>query len=205
MKHYETERWVDFARGLLAERERSAMGAHLAAGCNRCRKRAELLSELATLAHAEAEYEPPPQALEQALALYAPPRRSEGLATILARLVYDSMRDPLPAGVRSSDRPSQALYEAGDYLVDLHVNRERSTREQAAPRMVLVGQLGHARDPERRLARTEVVLRAGRRVAARGSCNELGEFHVEYEPGPELTLEIPVAEGRIELPLPRLG
>jgi hypothetical protein len=206
MKHYETERWVDFARGLSGDAERAAMQAHLAAGCRQCGRRAELLGELAAMAHADLEYEPPADVMRMARSIFQAPHPAEepSTARILATLIYNSVRDPLPAGMRTSDRPSQVLYEAEDYMLDLHVNKERTSRESGAPRMVLVGQIASRKDPGRPLAELPVVLKAGRKVAARGVANSLGEFHLEFVPTAGLRLEIPVESGRtIEVELPQ--
>lgn len=203
MSHYESEHWADFARDLTSEEERRSMSAHLQAGCERCRRKAELLGELAATRESERRYDPPAEVMRLARAIYQRPSRPEKLSSILARLVYDSMRDPLPAGMRSSDRPSQVLYEAGDYLLDLHVNRERTSREHGAPRMVLVGQLASRKRPGARLGDVPVLVKSGEDVAASATSNRLGEFHVEYSPGRGLRLEIPVGKGRkIEVPLP---
>jgi len=206
MKHYETERWVDFARGLSGDTERAAMEAHLAAGCKQCGRRAELLGELAAMAHADLEYEPPADVMHMARSIFQAPHPSEepSVVRILATLIYNSVRDPLPAGMRTGDRPSQVLYEAEDYMLDLHVNKERVSRESGATRMVLVGQIASRKDPGRPLAELPVVLKAGRSVAARGVANSLGEFHLEFEPRDGLRLEIPVESGRtIEVELPQ--
>lgn len=206
MRHYETERWVDFTRGLGGETERKAMEAHLAAGCTQCGRRAELLGELAVMAHADMEYEPPADVMRMARSIFQAPHPAEepSTARILATLIYNSVRDPLPAGMRTSDRPSQVLYEAEDYMLDLHVNKERTSRESAAPRMVLVGQIASRKDPGKPLAELPVVLKAGRKVAARGVANSLGEFHLEFEPRDGLRLQIPVESGRtIEVELPQ--
>jgi hypothetical protein len=207
MRHYETERWVDFTRGLGGEAERKAMEAHLAAGCTQCGRRAELLGELAAMAHADLEYEPPADVMRMARSIFQTPHPAAQPSVaerILATLVYDSVRDPLPAGMRTGDRPSQVLYEAEDYMLDLHVNKERTSRESGAPRMVLVGQIASRKDPGKPLAELPVFLKSGRQVAARGVANSLGEFHLEYEPREGLRLEIPVESGRtIEVELPQ--
>ena len=206
-EHFAKDRWVDYTRGLSRDQERTAMEGHLSSGCTKCRRTAELLGKLAAAALAEAEYQPPPSVLRRAKAIFPRPGGSESAETparILARLIYDSFRDPLPAGMRAGDRPSQALFEAEDYSLDLHLSRERVDRERGEPRMVLVGQIADRKKPGKRMADLPVLLVSGRRVAARGVSNEMGEFHLEYDPRQRLRLRIPVAGRKhIEIPLPR--
>jgi hypothetical protein len=138
-------------------------------------------------------------------AIYQRPERPESLVRILARVIYDSLKDPLPAGVRSGDRPSQRLYEAGEFVIDVQVNRERPGREHAAPRMVVVGQIASRTRPGERLADVPVVLVSEGQIAASGLSNRLGEFSLEFDPGRDVCLEIPVEGGRtIEAALPPL-
>jgi hypothetical protein len=206
MRHYQTEKWVDFARGVLDESARAAMAAHLAAGCDRCRRKAELLGELAEVTENDPEFEPPESVLRMAHAIYQRPERPESLVRILARVVYDSLNSPLPAGVRSSDRPSQVLYEAGEFVIDVQVNRERAGREPTAPRMVVVGQIASRARPAERLADVPVVLVSEGQIAASGLSNSLGEFSLEFDPARDVRLEIPVDGGRtIEAALPAVA
>ena len=207
MKHVETGLLVDYSRGLAGEADRAALEAHLASGCQSCKRQASVLGTLATTAGAETDYVPPPNVVRRAKEIFPsrrPKEKREGFRTIMARLIYDSVLDPLPAGVRSKDRPSQVLYEAADYAVDLHMSREQVSREHGAPRMVVVGQIADRRQPGKWVADMPVVLMSGREVAARGLSNEFGEFHLEYVPRDDLQLQIAVeADKRIEVSLPK--
>ena len=203
---YESDRWVDYARGVGTAAESTAMQAHLSSGCEACGRQGALWERLAATARAEAEYEPPPDAVRLARAIFArrAPERARNPVRILARLVYDSFRDPLPAGLRAADRPSQARFEADLYSLDLHLNRERVDREIGAGRMVLVGQIAYGDRPGKGLADQPVLLMSGNRVVARGVSNDRGEFQLEYDPRARLRLRIPVEAGkRIEIRLPQ--
>jgi hypothetical protein len=205
MNHIEAHRWVDYSRGLMGEAERAAADAHLAAGCTICRRTAEVMARMAQAARAEARYEVPSHLRQQALDLFVPPRRKrkERLTRVLAHLVYDSTREPLPAGVRASSRPNQVLYDAGDFALDLQVSREAG-KERQGPRLVMVGQIANRRNPARRLGGLPVLLLSGRQVAARTLSNELGEFHLECDPGKRLSLQVWVSGDRkIEIPVRR--
>jgi len=102
----------------------------------------------------ESRHEPPAAAVRAAARLGAGSPRGAR-----ARVVYDGRRDPLPRGMRSTDRPTQVLYHVLGYAVDLQVNREASGSEVAEARMVLVGQIVDRYDPARRLAAVAVTLR----------------------------------------------
>ena len=106
----------------------------------------------------------------------------------LARLVFDSFREPVMAGVRSQQRIArQALYEAGDYSIDLRMEKDRGTRT-----VVLVGQIANRVKPEERLAEIPIVLMSGREVVGRAQSNEFGEFQMEYAPRQPLSLFVPM-------------
>jgi hypothetical protein len=101
-------------------------------------------------------------------------------------LVFDSFREPLPAGVRSQHRVSrQTLYEAGDYAVDL-----RQEHERGGARVTMVGQVASRKEPGRALAGVAVVLSSGSSVLAKTVSNEFGEFQMEYPPARDLRLDI---------------
>ncbi len=202
MKHFDISQWSDFARGLGTAADRRAMQAHLNSGCRSCRRTAALLGRVAKATAADAEYEVPAYALRDAQAIYVlqAPEKVQILPRILARLVYDSFREPLPAGVRGQQRLSrQALYDAGDFRLDLRLEHERGS-----PRLSLIGQVENRKDPTRRVSSVPVLLASGKEIIARTVSNEFGEFHLDYLPRTHLRLSILVlheASRRIEVPL----
>jgi len=107
-----------------------------------------------------------------------------------ARLLYDSFREPLPAGLRTQQRLSrQYLYQAGDYSLDLRLENERGS-----PRVALVGQIQNRKQPGKRLGSVPVQLLSGKQVLAQATSNSLGEFQMEYEPSKHLRLYVPVRQ-----------
>jgi hypothetical protein len=188
MKHFEISEWADFARGLVPPSRREAMSGHLAAGCRKCRRTADVLREVAPLAAAESRYEAPEFAVHCARAIYAleQPREVRVLENLLGRLVFDSFREPLAAGVRSRHHVTrQSLYEAGEYAVDLCQEHERGSS-----RIGLAGQIVSRKDPGSVLAGVAVVLSSRGSVLARAVSNRFGEFRMEYPPSRDLRLDV---------------
>ncbi len=200
MAHFDITSWVDFTRGLAAKAEREAMNKHLSE-CRQCGKIVALLHQVQTVATADSAHEVPQYAVHQAKALFAlqQPEKVHILPRIVARLVFDSFREPLPAGVRSQHRISrQALYEAGDYSVDVRLEHERGSA-----RVTLVGQVVNRTQPGAELDKIPVLLMSGKDVIAHAVSNRFGEFQMDYQPRKHLQLHVPVRQkdGRIEVRL----
>lgn len=206
MKHFGLAEWTDFARRLAAEDLRRAMEAHLAAGCKKCKRTLGLITEFAGTAKAAAHYEAPEYMVRCARAVFAlqQPEKIHILPKALARLVYDSFREPLPAGIRSQQRLSrQALYEAGDYRLDLRLEQERG-----ASSVSLVGQIENRREPQKRVGQIPVLLASGKEVVAKTLSNHFGEFQFTYRPRTGLRLYVPVLgeqAGGVDFPISGLA
>ena len=201
MKHFDIAKWTEFVRDSVGEAERAAMQAHLASGCRKCRQTAELLRKVAAAARRHSQVQVPDYALRCARAIFLlqQPEKVQILPRIPARLLYDSFREPLPAGVRTQQRLSrQALYQAGDYSLDLRLENESGTS-----RVTLVGQIQNRKQPGKRLGGVPVLLFSGKQVLGQAVSNSLGEFQMEYAPTKRLRLYVPVRQAgkRIELPL----
>jgi len=203
MKHFNIWQWTDYVRAQGEEIARSAMDAHLSSGCARCQRTVNVLRGVASMARGEAAYQPPEHAIRYAHAIYSLSRpENAGLPRLIARLVHDSFRDPLPAGMRSQNRPSRhALYEAGSYCLDLQLEQQ-----PASGLVMLVGQLA---DREKRMPSTADVpiwLMDRKTLVTSTLCNPFGEFQLEFAPVRDLRLHVPLraAGKRLEVPLDRL-
>jgi len=188
MNHFDISKWADFVRGLIEESAQAAMERHLASGCRKCRHTAELLRKLVTAARNDSQV--PDYALRCARAIFLlqQPENIQILPRIPARLLYDSFREPLPAGLRTQQRLSrQVLYQAGDYSLDLRLENERGS-----PWVVLVGQIQNRKQPGKLLGEVPVLLVAGNKILARVVSNSLGEFQIEYAPQKHQRLYVPV-------------
>jgi hypothetical protein len=202
MKHFDIWQWADYVRGLADDAHRSAMDAHLSSGCARCARTASTFRSMAAIADGEAGREPPEHAIRYAQAVYSLFRpEPTSLPRLLARLVHDSVRQPLPAGFRAQARLSRhALYEAGSYYLDLQLEWQRPSGLVS-----LVGQLADRRNPSAYTA-VPVWLMHRKSVVASTLCDRFGEFQMEYTPAPDLRLCVPLREAgkRLEIPLNRL-
>ena len=203
MKHFELAEWTDFVRGLVEKSARLPLEHHLASGCRKCRHTADLLRKLVIAARSDSQVQVPDYALRCARAIFflQQPEKVQILPRIPARLLYDSFREPLPAGLRTQQRLSrQYLYQAGDYSLDVRLENERGS-----PRVALVGQIQNRKQPGKRLGSVPVQLLSGKQVLAQATSNSLGEFQMEYEPSKHLRLYVPVRQAgkQIEVPLSR--
>jgi len=207
MKHFSIWQWTDFARGLVEDDQtaRSAMETHLSS-CKRCERLVNVLREVAVTARADAGYEPPERAIRYGQAiysLYGPEKVS--LPRLIARLVYDSGRAPLPVGMRAQNRLSRhVLYEAGSYSLDVQLEHQ-----PGSGLVSLTGQLADRNKPATSTASLPVMLMERKRLISSTLSNRLGEFQLEYmpaRPGSQLRLQVPLpaARKRLEVPLSQL-
>ncbi len=201
MKHFQLEEWVDFVRNLSDKSNRITMERHLS-DCVECSRTVTTLRKLQRSASADSQYQVPEYAIHSARAIFAlqRPEKVRILPRVLAKLVFDSFREPLAVGVRSQQRITrQALYEAGDYSVDLRIEHDRG-----AATVVLVGQIINRREPEKRMANIGVQLMSGKEVLSRATSNQLGEFQMEYRPKRSLQLHVPIQQSGKQIEV-RLG
>ncbi len=106
--------------------------------------------------------------------------------TRVAQLIFDSFRQPLPAGVRATDRPERRLiYERGALFID--VSFELRTDP---PLIQLVGQIMDSANPDHRMGGIPVIVQAANGQIAWTMTNEFGEFQVEFHVEPNVIIEI---------------
>ncbi len=190
MKHFELVEWADFVRGLVEESARVAMERHLASGCRKCRHTTDLLHKAAVAARSDSKIQVPEYAVRYARAIFILqlPEKVRLLPRAPARLLYDCFREPLPAGVRTQQGLSrQALYQAGDYSLDLWLENECGSS-----RVALVGQIQNRKEPGKRLGGVLVLLVSGKQILAQAVTNWLGEFQMEFAPAKHLRLYVPL-------------
>lgn len=198
MTHFTIGQWAEFVHGVDEPAARAAMITHLAR-CARCRQTVETLRTIADLARREAAYGPPVRAVRYAQALYSRYRpETSGFTRLVAELVHDTATAPLPVGLRTQDRLTRhLLYQAGRYQLDLQLEHQPSGR------VTLIGQLADRDAPAASTADVPVWLMERGSLIGSALCNQFGEFRLEYAPGRNLRLRVPVlaAKGLLEVPL----
>ena len=197
VRHFDITEWADYVRNTVSSDQNKFMQAHLQAGCSKCERIKALLSKFAAVCSREASYQIPRAAEQQVKAMIGlakAPRRS-ALQRLWATLVYDSVNDPQPVGVRGTHQISrQVLFHAGDYSVDLRFEHEKGSAS-----MVLVGQIANQKVPDEVMSNLPVILFTGKRELSRSISNSFGEFQMEYVPHSDLRLLVPLDEKGQEL------
>lgn len=203
-KHLTDTDAADLARDVAAAPARRRMERHLAEGCTRCRRSVSLFQRVSETARADASWDVPADVMELALDIFPfrPEQVSRPVHRLLARLVFDSFREPLPAGVRAGRGVSrQVLYRAGSYFIDLRLDSTAATR-----RVSLVGQVVRRGEPGTSTRMASVALVDGRTVVSQAPVNSFGEFQVDYDSKARVRLRVVLDAGRtaVDLPLSRL-
>ena len=200
MKHFSEWQWADYVRRVVEDPARAAMDAHLSSGCRRCARMADVLRGVALRAQTEVNYEPPTQVIRNAIAIYALHRpEADSLPKAVARLIHDSFREPLPAGLRTASRLARhALFQAGSYYLDLQLQYEPTSASVS-----MMGQLANRDRLGSSTAGTPVSLKEGDQLIASTVCNQFGEFQLQFLIKPDLHLHLPLpTEGkRLDIPL----
>jgi hypothetical protein len=197
--HFTEEDWVDFARQQGETDKRARLEQHLDAGCEQCAETLGFWRDVLGLAAPEATYRPPDADVRQVKGQFALHLRP-GVLPRLARtaaLVFDSLRQPLPMGVRAAgSSPRQLLYKVGRYLIRVQVDSG-----SGAGRLSVVGQILDEADPRSKLPELPVLLLNGNDAVDRTITNTLGEFELESDPSESLRLSVGIPEiGTLTLP-----
>src|SRR5207245_5039580 len=89
-------------------------------------------------------------------------------------LVFDSSRQPLPAGVHATGLlPRYLLYKAGRYAIRVQVEPAATPDTWS-----IMGQILDEQEPARVLRDIAVLAMEGNRTLSRTLTNQLGEFHL---------------------------
>jgi len=201
MSHFTLEDWVDFARVVAPMKQRKAMQQHLDQGCQKCSNTLKIWTQVLELASRESSYQPPESVVRWAKSLYQPHPREQKLpvAETLAQLLFDSVQQPLLAGVRGGEASArQLVYGDGGFRVDLRMDRIRGTK-----RSFTVGQVLNTAKLTEYMANLRVVIRHGENILAQSTTNAYGEFDLEFDAAKDIQLIFEVGENRLlVVPLP---
>ncbi len=204
MDHFEVGDWVNFVRGIVSDSDAEAMKAHLESGCNECADVCCWLQEVAEVANASASVEVPGELVRRAEGIFEEQRnfRFDTLFPLAAHLALDGARNLQAIGIRSLGAVDHALYEAGEFTVDL-----RQETSRGSDHISLTGQISKGQVPDPSSPRFPVAVLSGDSVITTAISNQFGEFSLSYSRRRDLKLAIAIVNtGRkIEIPLSRAG
>lgn len=199
MKHYEITEWTDYIRGVAGGNLSKRMGDHLAEGCTQCGVTQAALREVADLADKDSRLDLADGVVRSVKALFAhrQPERARELKCLALQLVYDSLLQPAPAGVRSSDAATRRLVFRGeDIALDLVLARDESESSD----LRLSGELVSSDDGP--MPDVPAMLVEDDEVIDRALTGPLGNFFIACERPETTSLRLVVRDGEyIDVPL----
>lgn len=192
VQHFSDEAWLELASCLAEPARAREMEVHLATGCGDCTQAYRTWSLILSAAAGQPEYEPPQDVVRAVKFAFGAAHNlhSWSKMAVLARLVFDSFREPQPIGVRGISLTSrQLLHDGGDFVIDLRMEKE------VPGRVFLVGQV-LPRDPGGRKTAGASVVVADKQeqLLAQAIANSVGEFQVEYADAKELMVYIAIPD-----------
>jgi anti-sigma factor RsiW len=197
VKHYSTERWSDYLRGLAVQAEREEMESHLATGCLQCRRRHDRMQALRSAMVEKIEV--PESFLARAKTIF-PLRRTPAESfhrRLVALLTFDTLGELAPAGFRGVSEVRRLAYAVEDVNVELMME-PRGTKGEVA----LTGQISTAAPA----AFGQIRLMLKNKMVGHTSATEFGEFQIEFRLHAGLSLMFSEQTGQreIEVPLKQL-
>lgn len=197
MAHFSEETWADFVRGICDAKTKSEINSHLDRKCRTCVPAFETWKQVSAAATHEISYAPPEDVVRMAKQEFAVKHASEPAQWSVAKLVFDTLAQPLAAGVRSGTaKARQLVYEAEGLTVDLRLDTHPRSKRVSA-----VGQVFDKRFATA-LGHAAVVLWTNKgNPILETRANERGEFQLEFEAQPELRISIE-AGGRMPIRIP---
>jgi hypothetical protein len=185
MKHIAQESLAEFVRHCLPTAETELVKSHIAE-CGECSSLVGLYEAVVRMGANEAAYEPPKDVVRTVKAYFDAEQRRAAVPKSAFELLFDSLAQPMAAGVRASVASArQLLYRVGTLYVDMRVDSELNS-ERAA----LVGQMLDSAHPGHPVAGVPVILLEGRKNVASTMSNSNGEFHLEFSIKSNLRLSV---------------
>ena len=203
MSHFSAAEWVDFTRGLLPPAKARSMQTALEGGCSECLSSSQRWSAILEALTREGGYQPSEAAIGAVKNAYAPEKPWKWMIPVaqFAPVLFDSLREPALAGVRSSAKPSrQITVEAEPFVIDLQLESD-----SARQRVSLTGQVLNSHNSQTAINGADVVLLSLDNLIRRTKANELGEFCLDFGCEENLRLFINIrGERAIGIVLPDL-
>ncbi|MCX6614530.1 MAG: hypothetical protein NTZ98_00355 [Acidobacteria bacterium] len=201
-RHFSLTEFVLYQLGRFPMRMAERLEAHVSEGCAACQRGLAFAQQLAGVTRRDREATPPAEVQQRARAMFRAVRQPEvrplaGLAQV-ARLVFDSCLQPLPAGVRGALRLDRHLvFAERELLLDMHIEPLEDPAAQS-----ITGQVQGKNVSQEQLSGLPVLLLEGGRVVMGTHTNRQGEFLFQSAPRREMTvcLLCPDRQVRIECP-----
>lgn len=198
--HFSDEQWADYVRNLTAPGAVVEIQQHLASGCKECDAAAHFWSAFYEVSLRAFSFQPPAEVIREVEASFAGRKFStlRRKSAMLARVIFDSMLQPAPAGVRGSRvSPRRIVSRVGRWVIDLQLEHT------SGKKLIVTGQVVNRPWLARAAPALDISLMREQIVLGRSATNQFGEFQVSGESGGGLRLYID-APGRmaIEVPLP---
>lgn len=204
MDHFPAGDWIDLARGVLPADRADLMQAHLRQDCSDCQRSSEIWGLVVSFSEKEPDHHPPDDAIKTVKAAYLSARPERWLPEIaeVARLIFDSFRQPELAMVRGPFASSRLLvHEATPFTIDLRLDSDPRRN-----RISLMGQILNSGHPDQTDGRIDVILLSGDRLVQKTSANAAGEFDLDLIPEENLQLFVNIRGQRaIAIALPDMA
>ena len=190
--HFTDEIWADYVRGVSAADQASAIQQHLRNECDACLRSLRFWQALVEYAAGEARIDIPAPNPRVGRAAFSEWFRRYSLPTRarMARLIFDSLLQPLPGGVRGAGAsPRRILATLGSWSVDLRLVSSAGRRTLLAGQILRTGKGGAT-------LKAPVALMSGGALIAETSANEFGEFELQFDQTTDLRLYVEIAASR---------
>lgn len=197
--HFSDRSLVDVVRGVNRPEPGQSIRAHIAAGCSTCKAAHDSWSLVSGFAANEESYTPPDDLVRLVKLGFAGQAAPQASKWTLADLMFDSLAQPLPAGVRSGAlRVWQVIYEAEGLTVDLHFGRRTQSKA-----MHIVGQVFDKKAAQALQDSSTVELSTEHdQLVATAPITRSGEFYLEFETKEHLWLSVKsAARNTVRIPI----
>jgi hypothetical protein len=193
MKHYRAQEWVDFVRGTVSEDRKVVMQSHLESGCQRCKREAKTWVRVRETASRQQASEPDDSVVRFVKGSFAiNGKRQKDSRGFLAEVLFDSSREPLPAGVRSAvSAARQLLFGSGDLRIDLRIEPKEDSENVS-----VIGQILNSAEPGQNYVAASVALLKSGKIVSVANTNRFGEFQLECGLASRLELRIKLSTGK---------
>ena len=201
MGHFSEQIWADYVRGVAQPKTSQDVETHLTSNCPDCTHIYEMWKKLYSVAANEPSLTPPDGAVRMVKLELAARQLPQARPWIMATLVFDSLNQPLTAGVRSGPSDSRNLMFNGEGTT---VTLVLDTQSQPGT-ISLIGQVVDKSGAKIAPRQAEIILWTETfQPVAETSCNEFGEFQMEFKAQGRLRLTVEIA-GKKSIRIPPLN